>query len=539
MHIPLTPMTLLERSAYAFPKSSAVVDSQGSLNFSELLLRCRKLAGVLLSLNVQQGDRVAILADNSRYVIESHFGVPGSGAVLVMLNPWLNETDLLDLMALSEAKILISGIDIYQNLSEVTRSKLLKQAKIILASADRNAVLSSCLDYETCLENKKGYINLEQAVTSEDSHLAINFTSGTTGGAKGVVYSHRAGYLHSLGQVMMLGLTRQSCYLWTLPMFHVNGWGHIWACVASGCQQIVPKWHLDGEHIEAFEEYIQTFCITHMAGAPRLIRFITAAQSNVVHGLTVMTGGSAPQPVLAKQLEEQGVNLIHQYGLSETLGPFIVSEPQEYWASLDTEKRALHYARQGVPALHAGTGVCVVGRDGSAVPHDGHTLGEIIMRGNTLAIGYFRNPEATSKAFRKGWFYSGDMAVVYPDGSLEIRDRAKDLIYVETPYGWENISSIEIERVLCRHPEVQDAAIINIEHPNNNNTLLVAFLEIKNGRCPNETEFHQYCDTSLNSYQRPNIIIFKLLPKTHTGKVRKDQLRKIAFQYVEKSFFRD
>ena len=531
-HVPLTPVTLLERSARAFPHSTALVLAQGKLSFGELLLRCRKLAQALLTLQVQHGDRVAVLAENSQHTVEAHFGVPGAGAVLVMLNPWLAEVDLIDLLEFSQAKVLIAEAAHFQRLSKASQIRLQQTLCVVIIAGAETTPLPQCQNYEQCLSSEQGDISLELGVKSENDPIAINFTSGTTGRPKGVIYSHRAGYLHALGQVLMLGLSRQSRYLWMLPMFHVNGWGHMWACAAIGCPQIIPACHLDQQHTAEFSTLVLQQGITHLAGAPRLIKVLLGMPNAVLalRGITIVTGGSAPAPLLIRQLEQLGANLIHQYGLNETCGPFVVCETQDHWAELDAEARSGLRARQGVPALHAGTGLQVRDVNGEPVPHDGCTLGEITMAGNTLALGYYNNPEATAKAFRGGWFYSGDMAVVHPDGSLEIRDRIKDLIYVETAYGWENISSIEIENMLCRHPVVQDAAVLSISNPAGaeHSPLLVACVELQPGGKLSVAEFHQYCATALTAYKRPQVVLFESLPKTNTGKIRKDLLHQVA-----------
>ena len=533
-HVPLTPVTLLERSARSYPKSCALVHSGGEVSFSELLHRSRCLAQVLLRLKVEHGDRVAVLSENNIQTVEAHFAVPGAGAVLVMLNPWLSESDVLNLLYFSEAKVLIVEAALYQKLTEVNRRRLEQVLRVLVINLPGAPSESGVLDYAAYIAAADGSLLLDRQVVSEVDAIAINFTSGTTGHPKGVIYSHRAGYLHTLGQVLMLDLNRHSKYLWTLPMFHVNGWGHMWACIATGCTQVIPKIELTQHPADGFMALVREQGITHLAGAPRLVKLLTDIPDaqDALRGITIMTGGSAPSPTLIQQLENRGVNLIHQYGLNETCGPFVVCEKQEEWRAHTPETQAKLHARQGTAAIHAGTGLQVLDTNGQAVPHDGCTLGEVVMAGNTLALGYYKNPEATQQAFRGGWFYSGDMAVVHPDGYLEIRDRIKDLIYVETEYGWENISSIEIENVLCRHSAIQDAAVLGVVHSigESNSLQLIAVIEIQPGARLTEAEFHAYCSATLNIYQRPQAVLFATLPKTNTGKVRKELLHRMVQQ---------
>lgn len=531
-HVPLTPVTFLERSARSFPNKCALIHSDGMLTFSELLNRARCLAQVLVALNVKSGDRVAVLSENNVQALEVHFAIPGAAAVLVMLNPWLLETDVVALLDFSEAKVLIVDAALYQKFTSFNRHRLERTLQVLVINRPGCTPEPGTIDYESSLEEANGSISLELGIHSEIDPIAINFTSGTTGSPKGVVYSHRAGYLHSLGQVLMVGLTKESKYLWTLPMFHVNGWGHMWACVAVGCTQIIPASNFTQERAKDFISAFERHRITHLAGAPRLLKMLSeiAGRSAFLRDIKIITGGSAPSPLLIQQLEKAGANLIHQYGLNETCGPFVVCEEQEEWGLLSVEARAKQRARQGTATIHAGTGLRVLGADGTAVPCDGITLGEVVMAGNTVALGYYKNPEATQKAFKGGWFYSGDMAVVHPDGNLEIRDRIKDLIYVETEYGWENISSIEIENILCRNSAYQDAAVVAISDDGraDNSPLLVAFVELKDAGQISEEKFHAYCAAELSEYKRPQVVFFEKLPKTNTGKIRKDILSKDA-----------
>lgn len=534
LQVPLTPATFLERSGKAFPKRAALIHTGGVVTFGELLHRTRCLAQVLLRLQVMYGDRVAVLTENNIQTVEAHFAIPGVGAMIVMLNPWLSAVDTIDLLNCSGAKVLIADALLVQKLSCSWQAGLEHASRVILINAPAQSYGAGILDYEMCLKEESGNISLDRSVRSELDPIAINFTSGTTGRPKGVMYSHRAAYLHALGQVLMISLNRQSKYMWTLPMFHVNGWGHMWASIAVGCTQIIPDANFTQGRSDEFIEMVRQHGITHLAGAPRLVRLLADMpdQKDALRNLTIVTGGAAPSPTLIQQLETIGVNLIHQYGLNETCGPFVVCEEQDDWRALPLEARAKMRARQGTATIHAGTGLRVLDASGVDVLPDGRTLGEVVMAGNTVALGYYNNPEATEKAFRGGWFYSGDMAVVHPDGYLEIRDRVKDLIYVETEYGWENISSVEIENTLCRNGAIQDAAVIAVSvdaHAHaKESPLLVAFVELKNSETIGVEELQSYCRDELSAYKRPQVIYFTKLPKTSTGKVRKDILSKDA-----------
>lgn len=528
---PLTPCTLLERSATSFPGKPAVICESGVFSYVDLCKRTRKLMQVLIRQKVMPGDRVAVLLTNRLQSIECHFAVPAAGGVIVMINPWLPENEVIDQIQFSGAVSLLaeaSLIAAYSKLFDLAN----KEFNLIIIQDDEKIENTEALDYEAALENETGNVPLDHFIQNELDPIAINFTSGTTGKPKGVVYSHRAGYLHALGQVYMLELTRKSKYLWTLPMFHVNGWGHMWACVAAACTQILPQERFNAENMEDFTKWAVQYGISHLAGSPRLLRMLNNSKSKIpiLKNVTVLTGGAAPSEVLIQDLERAGARLIHQYGLNETCGPFVVCEPQEDWDDLSLEMRARLLGRQGTAALHAGTGLRVIGEDGNCVPPDGKTLGEVAMSGNTVAIEYFNNTEATLQAFRDGWFFTGDMAVVHPDGNLEIRDRRKDLVFVETEYGWENVSSLEIENVLTKNANIKDAAVIGV---NLDKAVLVAFVEINDGAVFEEEAFFAYCEQTLTAYKRPQYVFFDALPKTATGKIRKDILGNTARQRLE------
>ncbi|OKH55821.1 hypothetical protein NIES2101_03255 [Calothrix sp. HK-06] len=535
-HIPLSPTTFLERSGRAFPNRSAIVYPDGTVTYKELLHRSRCLALLLKRLNVGYGDRVALLTLNNRQAIEAHFSIPAIGAVIVTLNPWLQAQDVLSLLDYCKAKVLIVDACSSEKIQIDDFVALSHLQQVIVIDGIANSIDSRFLDYETEIAGENGDFRLDTTVVNELSPLAINFTSGTTGRPKGVMCNHRGTYLNALGQALMIGLNRASKYLWLLPMFHVNGWGHIWASVAVGATQVLLPNHQIQDGCAGHIQTLSQYQITHLCGAPRLVRELVSASGNkeVFRGLTITTGGAAPAPTLIERLDEMGVNFIHQYGLNETYGPYVVCEEQEEWLALPSLDRAKKRARQGVATIHAGTGLRVVDTLRQDVPWDGRTLGEVIVAGNTVASGYYNNPEATEKAFRDGWFHTGDMAIIHPDGYLEIRDRLKDLIYVETDYGWENISSIEIENVLCRYDQVRDAAVIGIspEELGENRTLLAAFVETED-KALTEEDLRHFCESKLACYKQPQVFFFTDLPKTVTGKVRKDLLIELAHKHCK------
>ena len=526
-YIPLSPTTFLERSGQAFPARSALVCSDESVTYARLLHRSRCLAQALRRLGVEYGDHVALLTKNNPQAIEAHFSIPAIGAVIVMLNPWLTAQELLSLLHHCEAKVLIAESALIKKILPSSQIVSFPLNKVVVIGEATDSIFPGSLNYESWLANEDGDFRLDQVVASELDPLTINFTSGTTGRPKGVICNHRGAYLHALGQALMLGLNRDSKYLWLLPMFHVNGWGHMWANIAVGATQVILPEQQTQDSLELCQS-ISQYHITHLCGAPSFVSSLAKAPegTNELQGLTITTGGTAPTPTLIQRLDEMGANFIHQYGLNETYGPYVVCEEQEAWKALSPESRALKRARQGVAAIHAGTGLRVVDPSKQDIPWDGRTLGEVIMAGNTVATGYYKDPAATEAAFRDGWFHTGDIAVIHPDGYLEIQDRLKDLIHIETEYGWENISSIEIENVLGLHKWVRESAVVCISHEalGKKQTLLVAFIGVEDSHALIEEDLRDFCKSQLAPYKQPQLFIFTNLPRTATGKVRKDLL---------------
>ncbi len=527
---PLTPTVFLERAGRAFPRAPAIRQGGRELTFGDMLRRSRQLADALRERKVECRGAVGLLSENSIESVEAHFGIPGAGGVIVNLNPWLPTSDIVaQLRAVAARVVIVSRACFLMHGWDALSENGARS--IILVGSRPFDLARNVTEYEHALDTARWNEPLDRAVRTEMDPLVINFTSGTTGKPKGVLLSHRAGYLHALGQVLMMSLTRRSRYLWTLPMFLVNGWGHMWANVAIGAHQLVeelPKPSINEE--VQFVTLLRAARVTHLAGSPHLVRRLVGLEgaAAALRGCTVVTGGAAPSPSLLKQAEALGLNLIHQYGLSETFGPFVVCEEQAYWAHEDVEDRAALRARQGVPAVHAGTGLRVVTPDGEDVPADGKTAGEVVMSGNTVAIGYYGAQEATQRAFIDGWFHSGDLAVVHPDGYIEVRDRIKDLIHVETGYGWENISSIEVENVLSECPGVVDAALVGVHSRGADQPVeLVAVVE-PGPTTPSIDRLRAFCEQRLPSLMRPSHFVVAHIPKTATGKTRKDLVADLA-----------
>jgi fatty-acyl-CoA synthase len=525
---PLTPTAFLERSGRVYADTPAIRDRDHVVSYGELLRRSKRLASALAGLGVERSDPIGLMTDNCQQAIEANFGIPGAGGVVVSLNPWLPGDEIVKQLEWVNCRVLIVHASCLELHAGANLSSSGARQLIVICTASQPETAPGNLDYEQLLATAGEDVALDGAVQDELAPIVINFTSGTTGRPKGAVMSHRAAYLHALGQVLMLGLARESQYLWTLPMFHVNGWGHIWANAVVGAGQVI----LDLPEPETVDElrFSARVCqarVTHLAGAPRLLRRIVALEGaeSALRGITVVTGGSAPPRSLLQQLDGAGVRLIHQYGLNETFGPYVVCEEQPGWQREDRETRVALRSRQGVAGMHVGTGLRVIAPDGCQVPHDGKTSGEVVMSGNTLALGYYGAEEATARAFVNGWFHSGDLAVVHPDGYLEIKDRIKDLIYVETDYGWENISSIEVENVLVQCPGVSDAALVGVPTTEaQQGAELVAVIEPMAQQSPSFQELRAFCEQHLPLHMRPSRFLLASIPKTATGKVRKDLL---------------
>ena len=500
----LTPLEFLARSGLVYRDCVAVVDEERRVSYAQLQSRVHRLASALVGEGIHPGDRVAVLCRNRLAALECHFGVPLAGAVLVMLNTRLQAAEIVTILNHCGARLLLGEAHLLRSLEPV-REELKSLERIID-------------DYEGFLE--KGDASFQGVAPEENGVISINYTSGTTGSPKGVMYTHRGAYMNALGEVVEHGLSSSSIYLWTLPMFHCNGWCFTWAVTAVGGRHIC----LPDFDPKRAVELIQREGVTHLCGSPTVLLMLTeyCRKQGIRFGmrLKIVTAGAPPSPAVIRAVEEMEAEVAHVYGLTETYGPHTVCAWQKEWETLPLAERASLRARQGVGYVVAGTDLRVVDPAMKDVAADGNTLGEVVMRGNNVMAGYFQDPEATAQAFAGGWFHSGDLAVIHANGYIELRDRSKDIIVS----GGENISSVEVEKVLCDHPAVLEAAVVAVADPKWGEVPL-AHITLRDGLSATEKELIDFCRSRLAHFKCPKYVEFRSLPKTSTGKIRKNILR--------------
>jgi fatty-acyl-CoA synthase len=523
-YAPLTPLGFIERTAHVYPGHLAVIHGARRTTWAETYARCRRLASALARRGIGVGDTVAAMLANTPEMFECHFGVPMAGAVLNTLNTRLDAEAIAFMLEHGEAKVLIADREFS---GTVGRSLAALKAKPFVIDVDDP-------EYSGAGE-RIGQAEYERFIAGGDPEYAwkppadewnaisLNYTSGTTGNPKGVVYHHRGAYLNAICNIVTWGMPQHAVYLWTLPMFHCNGWCFPWTMAANAGTNVCLR-KVDAKLVfDAMREH----GVTHYCGAPivhsTLINADPALREGIAHKVHAMVAAAAPPAAMIEGMERMGWELTHVYGLTEVYGPATVCANQEEWKSLDIGARTERNGRQGVRYLMEEGLTVMDPQTMQPVPADGETMGEIMFRGNITMKGYLKNRKATEDSFAGGWFHSGDLAVMQPDGYIKIKDRAKDIIIS----GGENISSLEVEDVLYRHPAVLAAAVVAKPDPKWGETPC-AFVELKAHAKVTEREIIDHCRANLAGFKSPRHVVFGVLPKTSTGKIQKFLLRQQA-----------
>ena len=514
----LTPLSFLDRSATVYPNKPAVIYGDTAYTYAEFNDRVNRLAGALKGVGVKKGDRVAFMVPNIPPMLEGHYGPMRLGAVLVAINIRLSAREISYILNHSGAKVLVFDSEFASTIHAMIGE--MPGVETIVQVADTAPVDTDIpgMEYEEFLANAPPGIHSDP-IDSELDAVSINYTSGTTGLPKGVQYHARGAYLNALGEILESGVTWKSTYLWTLPMFHCNGWCHTWGVTAVGATHVCLR------RVEAAEVFrlIKKHDVTNMCAAPTVLTTMYSAPEAAeqdLSGLTIMTAGAPPAPQVIRTIENMGAFLHHAYGLTETYGPHTICAIQPEWAELPIDEQARLKSRQGVPFVVAEPGLRVVNSQMEDVPQDAQTLGEVVMRGNNVMTGYFNDPDATATAFEGGWFHSGDLAVWHPDGYIELQDRAKDVIIS----GGENISSQEVEKVIMEHPGVLEVCVVGV--PDERwGEVPKAFVVPRDGATIAPDEVIQFTRDRIAHFKAPKYVEFSELPKTATGKIQKFVLR--------------
>ncbi len=523
-YTPLTPLTFIERSAYVYPQRCAVIHGARRYTWKECYERSRRLASALTQQGLGEGDTVAVMLNNTPEMFECHFGVPMCGAVLNTMNTRLDAASIAFMLNHCEAGALIVDREY---------SATVKQA---LAQLGREILVIDVDDTEyTGAGERVGSIEYEALLrigdpefawrkpSDEWNAIALNYTSGTTGNPKGVVYHHRGAYLNAVSNIVSWGMPPASVYLWTLPMFHCNGWCFPWTMAANSGTNVCLR-RVDAQLIlEAIREHK----VSHYCGAPIVHSLLVNApaewRAGIAHKVSALVAAAPPPAAVIEGMESIGFSITHVYGLTETYGPAAVCAKQDEWDSLPIDERTEKNGRQGV-RYHMQEGVTVLDSETmEPVPWDGETMGEIMFRGNLVMKGYLKNPDATLESFRGGWYHTGDLAVMQADGYIKIRDRSKDVIIS----GGENISSVEVEDTLYRHPAVLTAAVVATPDAKWGE-VPCAFIELKEGSEVTAEELREFCRNRMAHFKVPKKFIFEPVPKTSTGKIQKFILRERA-----------
>ncbi|MEU0265129.1 long-chain-fatty-acid--CoA ligase [Nocardioides sp. NPDC006303] len=518
----LTPLAFLERAGTVWADKPAILDEGASLSYADFRSRAQAVAKAIRGSGISAGDRVAVLMPNVTEMLIAHFAVPLAEAVLVAINTRLSAAEVAYILEHSGARLVLVDprfSDLATRAVAEMNERVIESVPELVASRGN---LQGFASWDELLQRGIDTPELAWSVEDEQRPIALNYTSGTTGRPKGVVYTHRGAYLNALGELLHSRHTTESVYLWTLPMFHCNGWCTPWAITAIGGQHVC----LPEVRGEAIWNAIRYQGVTHLNAAPTVLTTMMTAPeaASLTRPVTVTTAGAPPSPTVISQMTEMGFELIHVYGLTETYGPYAVCEMQPGWSRVEEAERFRLQARQGVGMIQA-EALRVVDDQMNDVPADGATMGEIVMRGNNVMAGYYRDEEGTAEAFRGGWFHSGDLGVMHPDGYVELRDRAKDVVIS----GGENISTVEVEQALVSHPAILEAAVVGIpddkwgERPK-------GFVLVRAGASVTESELIDHVRSKIAHYKAPREVeIVEDLPKTSTGKIQKFALREQAW----------
>ncbi len=525
---PITPLSFIEQTAKIYPNKTAVIHGSLTRTWAQTYARCRQLASALIQAGVSAGDTVAVMLPNTPPMVEAHFGIPLVGAVLNALNTRLDSEAIAFMLNHGEAKVVIVDAEFSLTMKKALAMALAEKPRDILVidvkdiEYDGPSETLGSIEYDSFIA--KGDHNHEWRMPEDEwESICLNYTSGTTGNPKGVVYHHRGAAINAISNVLEWDMPKHPVYLWTLPMFHCNGWCFPWTIAArAGINVCLRK--VDATSIL---NAMRTYQVTHYCAAPivhgLLVNAPNELKKDLPLGIKGLIAGAAPPAATIEGMEQMGIELTHVYGLTEVYGPAAICVKHEEWNDMDVGERARLNARQGVRVILQ-EGMTVMNPETmQEVPADGETIGEIMFRGNITMKGYLKNKAATQEAFAGGWFHSGDLAVKYPDGYVKIKDRSKDIIIS----GGENISSIEVEDVLYRHPAVLAAAVVAKPDPKWGETPC-AFIEVKANSQVTAQDIIEHCKKHMAGFKVPRAVVFGDLPKTSTGKIQKFELRKRA-----------
>jgi fatty-acyl-CoA synthase len=527
--VALTPISFLQRTADIYPQREALIYNQRRYSWAQVRNRCTRIASSLAARGIGRNDTVSVFAFNTPEMFESHFSIPMAGAVLNAINTRLDAGTVAYIIDHAESRLVICDRQLWPVLEDALKSCTGRPEIVIIDDIDATEKPSLPTDiafsfYEDLIDRGDDTYSGCSPQT-EWQALTLNYTSGTTGRPKGVVYHHRGSYLMTMGTVVSWALPPHPRYLYTVPMFHCNGWGHAWTMTALAATIIcirafVPK---------LFFDLVEEHQVTHFGGAPIVLNMLALApeedQKRFAHTVHAMTAGAPPPAKVLESMAQFNLEVMHVYGLTETYGHILHSAPQDDWYEQSIERQAELKARQGVRFAMTEAVDVIDPESGKPVPWDAETMGEIVIRGNTVMKGYLKDPAATAEVFADGWFRSGDIAVVFPDGYIQVKDRAKDVIIS----GGENISSVEVEGVLYRHPAVGDAAVVALEDEKWGE-VPCAFVELKPDAETSEQQLIDFCADNMARFKRPKKVVFGELPKTATGKIQKNVLRDRAKQ---------